>query len=250
MAVKARVLRSMARWRYCRGKWLCFLLLWDTWGRKNRDLVLSPISYLLVSIITYHILYSSVVIDDLFTQLNDHSHIGIACLYADYKDQNNQTLVHILGSFLHQFLTNTQVPIPDEVTQKLQEIRRRGMKLEINDTLALLETRFNQLKRVFICIDAIDELEPKILQQLLDVLKGLVTKNHIRLFLTGRPHIESEVQRYLQVGPRCKVDISANLQDIQEFVQQQITGDLNPDAMDEVLAKDIVDAIIEKSQGM
>ena len=213
-------------------------------------MVLSPISYLLVSIITYHILYSSVVIDDLFTQLNDHSHIGIACLYADYKDQSNQTLVHILGSFLHQFLTNTPAPIPGEVTKKLQDIRRQGKKLGIEDILALLETRFTQLKRKTICIDAIDELEPKTLQQLLKVLKGLITKNNIRLFLTGRPHIETEVQRYLQVVQMCKVDIIANQQDIQEFVRQQITDDLNPDAMDEVLAKDIEDAIIEKSQGM
>ena len=198
----------------------------------------------------YHILYSSIVIDDLYTQLDDHPHFGIACLYADYKDQSNQTVVHILGSFLHQLLTNTQAPIPDEVIQKLQDIRRQGRKLEIEATLALLETRLNQLKRVFVCIDAIDELEPRTLQQLLNVLKGLVIKHNIRLFLTGRPHIESEVPKYLEVVQRCKVDISASQQDIQEFVKQQITDDLNPSAMDETLATDIVDSIIEKSQGM
>ena len=171
-------------------------------------------------------------------------------MYADYKDQSNQTLVHILGSFLHQLLTSTHPPIPDEVIQKLQDIRRKGKKLEIEDTLTLLETRLNQLKHMYICIDAVDELEPKVLQQLFNVLKGLITKNNIRLFLTGRPHIGSEVQRYLQVVQRYKVDISASQQDIQEFVRQQIIDDLNPGAMDEVLAKDIVDAIIEKSQGM
>ena len=154
-------------------------------------------------------------------------------------------------SFLHQFLTNAWVPIPDEVIQKLQEIRHKGRKLEIEDSLALLRKRLHQLNRIFICIDAVDELEPEVLQQLLNVLKGLVTNNdNIRIFLTGRGHIESEVQRYLQVVKKCKVTVSASQQDIQEFLKQKITRDVNPDAMDDVLAKDIVDAIIKKSQGM
>ena len=170
-------------------------------------------------------------------------------MYADYKDQNSQTLVHILGSFLHQFLTTSQQPIPNEVVQKLHDIRYKGKKVETEDILALLKIRLHQFYRAFICIDATDELEPRVLQQLLKVLKDLVT-NNTRLFVTGRGHIESEIQKHLQVAQRYRTIISASQQDIQEFVVQQIQDDLNPDAMNEVLAKDIVDTIIEKSQGM
>ena len=81
------------------------------------------------------------------------------------------------------------------------------------------------------------------------MLKGLVT-NNTHLFLTGRSHIESEVQKYFQVVERYKVTISASQQDIQEFVEKQITNDLDPDAMDEILAKDIIDAIVKRSHGM
>ena len=170
-------------------------------------------------------------------------------MYADYKDQSNQTLVHILGSLLRQFLNTAEEPILDEVIQKLHGIRNKGKKVETEDILALLKLQLHQLKRMFICIDAIDELEPKVLQQLLNVLKGLVT-NNTRVFLTGRSHIGSEVQKYFQVVEGYKVTISASQQDIQEFVGKQITDDLDPDAMDEALAKDIVDAIVKKSHGM
>ena len=170
-------------------------------------------------------------------------------MYADYKDQNNQTPVHILGSFLHQFLTTVQQPIPDEVVQKLHDIRHQGKKVETGDILALLKIRLKQFKRAFICIDAADELEPKVLQQLLRELKDLVT-NDTRLFLTGRSHIRSEIQKHLQVTKNFGATISANQQDIQRFVEQQIMDDLNSDAMDNVLANDIMDAIIERSQGM
>ena len=128
-------------------------------------------------------------------------------------------------------------------------IRNQGNKVGKEDILALLKIRLHQFQRAFICIDATDELEPTVLRQLLIVLKDLIT-NDTRLFLTGRGHIESEIQKYLQVAQRYTATITASQQDIQEFVEQQIKEDLNPDAMNETLAKDIVDAILKKSQGM
>ena len=174
-------------------------------------------------------------------------------MYADYKDQNNQTLAHILGCFLRQFLISSQAPIPDEVIQKLQYIQQQGRKPGTEDILVLLQIRLHQLKRAFVCIDAVDELEPKVRQQLLNLLKDLVTNNkNISLFLTARGHIESEVQKRFRVIREYRVEINASQQDIQQFVRQQIKDDydLNPEAMDLVLAKDIEDAIIENSKGM
>ena len=184
------------------------------------------------------------MIDDL------RSRYHVACLYADYRDQSNQTLAHILGSFLHQLLTTNQEPIPDEVIKKLQDIWSIRRKIETQDILAMLKIRIHQLRCAFICIDAMDELESRVRQQLLNALRELSTTNKIRLFLTGRFHVESEVQKYLQVAQKYTATISARHQDIQEFVREQIMDDLCIDAMNEVLAKDIEDAVIKKSQGM
>lgn len=101
-------------------------------------------------------------------------------------------------------------------------------------------------------MDAVDELEPKVRQDVLDIFKEFSTYNNTRLFITGRDHIEGEVQKRFKVEQGYKVKISANYQDIREFVRQQIKEDedLNPEAMDKALAQDIEDAIIEKSKGM
>ena len=190
------------------------------------------------------------MIDDLRSQCPG---FGVACLYADYKDQVNQTLAHILGSVLRQLLTTAQEPIPDEVIQKLHDIQLQCGKVGADDNLALLKIRLRQLKRAFICLDAIDELEPKVRRQLLNTLKELSTStNTTRFFLTGRSHVESEVQKCFQVTQGHSVVISANKQDIGTFVRQQMNDDPYPDAMDldGVLEQEIVDAIIEKSQGM
>ena len=170
-------------------------------------------------------------------------------MYADYKDQNDQTLVHILGSLLRQFLNTAQQPILDEVAKKLRDIQCMGKNVETQDILPLLKQQLKQFKRAFICIDAVDELKPEVQQQLLRELKDLVT-NDTRIFLTGRDHIQSKIEEHLQIVPRYKTTISASQPDIQKLVEQQIQDDLNSDAMDEVLAKNIADGIIGKSQGM
>ena len=162
------------------------------------------------------ILYSSVVIDDLRSRCPD---IGVACLYADYKDQANQILSHILGTFLCQLLTTAQEAIPDEIIEKLRDIQRQGGKVGHDDNLALLKIQVNQLKRAFICIDAVDELESKVRRQLLKTLKELGT-NNTRLFLTGRSHIKTEVQECFQATQAFTVIISANELDIETFVRQ------------------------------
>ena len=185
------------------------------------------------------------MIDDLRSRC---PHVGVACLYVDYKDQANQTLGPILGTFLHQFLTTSQESIPDEIAQKLHKIQLEGGKVGAGDNLALLKVRLQQLKRAFICIDAVDELEPKIRRQLLNTLKELKT-NNTRIFLTGRSHVENEVRECFQSQAYIIV-INANKQDIETFVKQQINDDPDPNAMDDVLEKEIVNVIIKKSQGM
>ena len=111
------------------------------------------------------------MIDNLYSRFYQHSNIGIAYLYADYKDQKSQNLVHILGSFLRQFLTTAVEPIPHEVIQKLQDIQHLGAKLGIEDSLALLKIRLYQLQHAFIYIDAFDELKQDVHRQLLHTLK-------------------------------------------------------------------------------
>ena len=171
-------------------------------------------------------------------------------MYGDYKDKKNQTLVNILGTLLHQFLATTQKPVPDEITEKLREIRRENGKIGFQDNLALLKIQLHQLKFAFICIDAIDELDQNVRWKLLKELKELGTKN-TRLFLTGRNYIESEVQKQLP-SEKNRVIISATRQDIADFVSENIKEDRDqdPEAMDDILAEDISAIMIEKSQGM
>ena len=195
-------------------------------------------------------MFSSIVIDDLNARFPS---LGVAWLYSDYRNESDQTLVNILGSFIHQFLMSSAFPhIPATLLTSLEEIRNKGKSLEATDALDMLKNILQELEGSFICIDALDELEPNIRRQLLEKLKELAThtSNRHRLFLTGREHIKSEVYRKFKIPSKYEVEIIASPDDVRRFLLNELVEDTNPDAMDTPLHDEIVKSLIERSQGM
>ena len=193
-------------------------------------------------------MYSSTVIDHLESYSRVNPAIGIACLYADYRDQSNQNLVNILGSILHQFLTCSARPhIPQGLIQILDEIQTQRRKLDQNGALAMISLILQQFNASFICIDALDELTPQTHRELLVFLKDNI-KASTKIFLTGRPHIRIDVTSCL--GDQKKVDITANPDDIRQYLRHRIEQDVMPEAMNVELKAEILNIIVEKSRGM
>ena len=178
--------------------------------------------------------------------------VGIACLYSDYRDQTKQTLVNILGSLLHQFLTSDALlHIPPEVVEVLENIRKKHESLAAQDAIHMLKLTLQQLVGSFICIDALDELELNTRRQLLEKLKEMTTHTtHLRLFLTGRKHIQPEVHKQFEVRSEYEVEIVASPDDVQKYLREEIAQDAIPDAINEPLENEILTTLVERSQGM
>ena len=197
------------------------------------------------------------MIDHLYSQVTEQatSKTSVVCLYADYRDWGNQTLVPILGSFLHQLLTGAGLlHIPNEVIDKLKGVEERNTKVELGDVLAMLKVVLARVDSSFLCIDALDELEPQTRRQLLEILSNELQLGGktIRLFFTGRLHMQSEVQNYFGIRQEQEVEITASENDIRQFVSHKIARDrrANPDAMNEALVAEILLALVARSQGM
>lgn len=187
--------------------------------------------------------------DDLVSRFPQRDKAAIACLYCDYRDKSHQTLDNLLGSVVKQFLTAIS-HVPVAVTEMLEVIQKEGKKMEKKDALQALKLTLLQLDRAFLCIDALDELEPKIRKELLGVLHAELTGAvKLRLFLTGRPHIPSEVNAWLQIQ-QVPIEIRANPEDIRDFLIHEIACDPRSDEMNGELQREIVNVIIEKSDGM
>jgi hypothetical protein len=72
----------------------------------------------------------------------------------------------------------------------------------------------------------------------------------MQIFVTGRQYIRSTVQEYFK--EENYISIEAHENDIRLFIEHEIggTNDLEPDAMDEKLRKDIFINIIKSAKGV
>jgi len=72
-----------------------------------------------------------------------------------------------------------------------------GQRLQLHEIVKLLGN-LSSVRRTFFCLDALDECaapdRAKILLSLKEIIKMSPTA---RVFLTGRPHVSSEVGRHL-----------------------------------------------------
>ena len=121
--------------------------------------------------------------------------------------------------------------------------------MEVGDISQILKVLLQQLNRSFICLDALDELEPRTRFVLLKALQADLRS--IRIFLTGRPHIHLGVDEALQTKLGA-IHINAYEGDIRGYLIHEIEQDekINPGDMNEQLKEEIVETITGKAGGM
>jgi len=189
---------------------------------------------------------SSLVIDSLCDQAGEEElRIGVAGLYYDFLAQQEQTITHMLGAILKQLVGMGNIPnyLREAFQEGQKEIGGRGL-LTV-DLIRMLRGTIASLPQVFICIDALDECLPKHLLELLGSLRDIVLESpKTRIFLTGRPHAEEDIQRYFTRA--VVIPISPNTEDVRDYLEQRLDMDFEPDAMTNDLREEIVRTILEK----
>jgi len=193
---------------------------------------------------------SSLVVDKLCDQ-GDAGSMAVACVYCDFHAQNEQSTAGLLGALLKQVVGALE-PIPDEVQRAFESSEGGvgGLKPLLPGILEMLVKSLSRLRRVFICIDALDEFPAKHRAELWESLQQVAQKcPAARLFLTGRLHILDEVQKYLP-GTTEMLPISSSEHDIELYLRMRLSRDSELDAMDGELEVDILRIIPEVTSRM
>ena len=188
---------------------------------------------------------SSLVIDCLCDQAGGENP-AVAAFYYDFPAQREQTINNVVGAILKQLVGRASVMknLREAFQKASQEVGGRGPRLA--DLMGMLRTAIASIPRVFICIDALDECLPKCLPELLGSLRDIVQESpSIKIFLTGRPHVWADIQRYLNKA--IVIPISPNTNDIQNYVEMRLNRDSDPEAMNNDLRADIVRVVQEIS---
>jgi len=185
------------------------------------------------------------VIDRLLEHFGGEN-VAVACIYCDFQDHERQSATNMIGALTKQ-VVNALSMVPTEIEEAFKRAEREvgGRGPQVVETVKLLERALASAKRTFICIDALDECSDKYLPQLLTSLHTVYqTSPGARLFITGRPHIRSVVEKYLP-GSAQIIPFSPNSEDIREYLAMRLKHDLESEEMSPALKGDIMKRIPE-----
>ena len=187
---------------------------------------------------------SSLVIDSLCDQARGKN-VAVACFYFDFAAQKEQSLTSMLGALLKQAVGGLgEAPMEIARAYEDQKTVIGGRGPQLSDIVRMLQTTSSK-KPTFICIDALDECVAEHRIKLLNSLDQILQKSPgTRIFVTGRPHIQDEIERRLS-GRVATIRITPRRSDIVRYLRNRLDEDTVPDAMDSSLEADILKKIPE-----
>jgi len=190
---------------------------------------------------------SSLVIDTLCNSIGGDN-VAVACVYCDFHAHKEQSTAGVLAALLKQLIAGVE-PILGEIKEAFERAKKEvdGRALRLPEIRAMLVKSLSSLRRGFICIDALDEFPTKHRLELWDSLQHVVREcPNTRLFITGRPHIREEVNKYFPGYPSL-APIKPTKEDITGYIIMRLKRDSERgDAMDAELEADILRIIPEK----
>ena len=154
-----------------------------------------------------------------------------------------------MGAVLKQLVGRGDIPefVREAFQAGKMNFGGRGPKLP--DLIRMLKIAIASLPQVFICLDALDECLPKHLPDLLGSLRDMVRESpKLRIFVTGRPHVIGDIQRYF--AEAVVIPINPNEDDIRSYLEMRLDWDIEPEAMNDSLRADILRIILEKTSDM
>ena len=174
----------------------------------------------------------------------------VTCFYFDFAARKEQTATSMLGSLLRQMVSGTG-RISEDVWRALREQREAvsGRRPELGDIVKMLQL-ITSSRPTFMVIDALDESTAAQRFRLFDSLKAILENSpDARIFVTGRPHIRTEIETRL-AGRVTSISLCPTRGDIIGFLRARLSEDETPDAMDSNLEAEILEKIPENISEM
>ena len=168
-------------------------------------------------------------------------------IYCDYKRQDEQTPIKLTASITRQLLQH-HVSIPEEILKIYNGHKSKSTRPSFEEVLKMLQYSIARLMRVYIIVDALDELgnAGQVRQDFIGRLRRLQDLYHFNLMTTSRyiPSLAQDFQNSL-----C-MDIRASTDDIKKYVQGHISDLANCVRKDNRLQETIANSIANVVEGM
>lgn len=190
---------------------------------------------------------TSTVINDLMCRFNDDNKIAIAFIYCNFRRQDSQSLDKLLSSLLRQLCSHLSF-VPDLVRKLFDKHEFNSTRPSKADLEGTLRTILDSFEKIFIVIDAFDECQSSDgnRSSLPDTIFGFQREANVNFFATSRhlPEIEDKFK-----GMPC-LEIAATSDDLTTYMQENMSKLPEFVRQSESLQDEILDHVIQASQGM
>ena len=187
---------------------------------------------------------TSIVVDTLFTRFGNDGSVGIAYLYCNFRQQQNQKPADLLASLLCQFAQG-QSTIPKSMERLYLRHKAKRTRPSFDEISQALQSVVASYSRTFIVIDALDECGASEggYRKILPEIFNLQARTGTNLFATSRfiPNVTEEFKG----SP--SLEIRANDGDVRRYLDGHMLQlspfvSRKPDLQEEI-KNQIVDAV-------
>ncbi|KAG5802854.1 hypothetical protein H9Q71_012563 [Fusarium xylarioides] len=163
---------------------------------------------------------TSIVINELTTRFGDDDTVGIAFIYGNYRQHDEQKLDHLLKSLLKQ-LVQGQSSMPASLKALYDKHNVRKTRTSVEEVSATIHSISGLYSRIFIVFDALDELKETdgCRNRFLDEIFKLQAQYSAKLFTTSR-FIPEIIERF--EGSKT-INIRAQDEDVRSFLDSKIS---------------------------
>lgn len=153
---------------------------------------------------------------DHFLKLRQTVNYGVAQFYFDYKEQDAQKPIQILGSLLKQLAGQISADLPVSIANLYKRFHEGKKRPTLDELYVALIGVSKSFPRVVLVFDALDECKPETRMELLPLFLRM-SNDGINVFLTSRPHPE-DIQDSLTDSDAVKIGLSAQAEDLMAYI--------------------------------
>ena len=125
----------------------------------------------------------SMVVEHLDAAFTNNEDIGVACIYLNHKEADNQSPSRLLAALWRQLVLDRKIGSTAEDLYKQHQ--EKGTSPSLEEVVTVLRSSITELSKVFIIIDAMDEYPEVHRKILLDQIAAM--GSNMNLMITSRP---------------------------------------------------------------
>lgn len=196
---------------------------------------------------------TSQVIDHVQAQLRGSpKETGFAYFYCNRNEDERRNPLSVLRSYVRQLSTSVRNPgcMRKPLQDLCREKRLRGSDLGFDACKDQLLESVNLYSQTILILDALDECDPTLRWKLVEMMQYLISKSEqpLKIFISSRP--DGDIKRRFTSRPNIEIQATDNQGDIEKFVNEEIDRPRQWGPISAPLRRDIVNILLERSQGM